>query len=97
MPPCPVLPQTGEALATCHPASGEIGRAALHYWRRQARTIWRNNVTNDHVNTLKVQHADLEARLDEETRRPVPDQAEISLLKRQKLLIKDQIVQLERV
>lgn len=54
-------------------------------------------MTNDHVNTLKVQHADLEARLDEETRRPVPDQAEISLLKRQKLLIKDQIVQLERV
>ncbi len=52
--------------------------------------------STDRISALKEKHADLEARLDEENRRPLPDQSEISLLKRQKLQIKDRIAELER-
>jgi hypothetical protein len=48
------------------------------------------------IEALKEQHASLERAIDEETHRPLPDQAAIYDLKRQKLRIKDQIVQLER-
>jgi hypothetical protein len=50
----------------------------------------------DHVEALKEKHALLERAIDEETRRPLPDQAAIYDLKRQKLRIKDEIFQLER-
>tara|TARA_R110001606_G_C15019063_1_gene609500 strand:- start:139 stop:279 length:141 start_codon:yes stop_codon:yes gene_type:complete len=40
---------------------------------------------------LKTKHARLEAKLDEETHRPQPDEAVIKELKRQKLRIKDQL------
>jgi hypothetical protein len=50
----------------------------------------------DRIEVLKEQHASLERAIDEESRRPLPDQAAIYDLKRQKLRIKDQIVQLER-
>ena len=50
----------------------------------------------DHVEALKEKHALLERALDEETRRPLPDQAAIYDLKRQKLRIKDELVQLEK-
>ena len=48
------------------------------------------------IEVLKERHADLEVRLDEAGRRPQPDQSEISQLKRQKLMIKDEIAELER-
>jgi hypothetical protein len=50
----------------------------------------------DRIEALKEKHASLERAIDEETRRPLPDQAAIYDLKRQKLRIKDEIVQLER-
>src|SRR5579862_6653452 len=50
----------------------------------------------DRIETLKEKHASLERAIDEETHRPLPDQAAIYDLKRQKLRIKDEIVQLER-
>lgn len=50
----------------------------------------------DRIEALKEKHAMLERAIDEETRRPLPDQAAIYDLKRQKLRIKDEIVQLER-
>jgi hypothetical protein len=46
--------------------------------------------------SLKEKHASLERAIDDETHRPLPDQAAIYDLKKQKLRIKDQIVQLER-
>ncbi len=45
----------------------------------------------EHVETLKSKHADLEQLINEEEHRPLPNQALISELKRQKLRIKDQI------
>jgi hypothetical protein len=50
----------------------------------------------DRIEALKEQHASLERAIDEETHRPLPDQAAIYDLKRQKLRIKDEIHQLER-
>jgi len=49
------------------------------------------------IDTLKSRHAQLEGQLDEELRRPVPDQAALNKIKREKLRIKDQIAQMERV
>jgi hypothetical protein len=50
----------------------------------------------DHIEALKEKHASLERAIDEETHRPLPDQAAIHDLKRQKLRIKDEIYQLEK-
>jgi hypothetical protein len=50
----------------------------------------------DRIEALKEKHAMLERAIDEETHRPLPDQAAIHDLKKQKLHIKDQIAQLER-
>jgi hypothetical protein len=50
----------------------------------------------DHVEALREKHASLERAIDEEIHRPLPDQAAIHDLKRQKLRIKDEIFQLER-
>jgi hypothetical protein len=50
----------------------------------------------DRIEALKEKHASLERAIDEETHRPLPDQAAIYDLKRQKLRIKDEIYQLER-
>jgi hypothetical protein len=44
---------------------------------------------------LKTEHAQLEARLDEEAHRPLPDEVLIKEIKREKLRIKDQIAALE--
>jgi hypothetical protein len=50
----------------------------------------------DRIEELKEKHASLERAIDEESRRPLPDQAAIHDLKRQKLRIKDEIALLER-
>ena len=50
----------------------------------------------DRIEALKEKHASLERAIDEEIHRPLPDQEAIHDLKRQKLRIKDEIVQLER-
>jgi len=51
----------------------------------------------DRIEALKAKHAELERAIDEENRRPLPNRDAVSDLKRQKLRIKDEIVQLERV
>lgn len=43
---------------------------------------------------LKVKHTKLESALETEVNRPQPDQGLISSLKKQKLLIKDELAQL---
>ena len=48
------------------------------------------------IEALRAQHASLEDQLNEENRRPLPDQIAISQIKREKLRIKDRIVELER-
>lgn len=50
----------------------------------------------DRIEALRERHAELERALDEENRRPLPNDDMIHDLKRQKLRIKDEIVQLER-
>ncbi len=48
------------------------------------------------VDVLRTKHARLETKLFEEAQRPRPDQEAISTIKRQKLLLKDRIAELER-
>ena len=50
----------------------------------------------DRIEALKAKHAELDRAIDEESRRPLPDDGVISDLKRQKLRIKDEIYQLEK-
>ncbi len=51
----------------------------------------------DRIEALKEKHAALERAIDEENRHPLPNDDILSDLKRQKLRIKDQIYQLERL
>lgn len=50
----------------------------------------------DRIAALKEKHAALERAIDEENRRPLPNDDLITDLKRQKLRIKDELYQLER-
>lgn len=50
----------------------------------------------ERIEALRKKHASLERAIDEENHRPRPDPETLTDLKRQKLRIKDQIVQLER-
>lgn len=45
----------------------------------------------DRLDSLKAKHAALEAAIEEETRRPLPDTGTIADLKRRKLKIKDEL------
>ncbi|MCB2059453.1 MAG: DUF465 domain-containing protein [Novosphingobium sp.] len=47
-----------------------------------------------HVSSLELKHAGLEKRLEEEMNRPLPDNAVIQTLKKQKLRIKEELSQL---
>ena len=48
----------------------------------------------DRIDALKAKHAELEAEIEEEEGRPLPDNVHVHELKRQKLAIKDEIAQL---
>ena len=52
---------------------------------------------HDRIQTLRDRHQNLEVALDQETHRPLPDMDAIADLKRQKLRIKDEIVQLQHL
>jgi len=45
----------------------------------------------DRAESLKAKHAALEAALDDEVRRPLPDPSMVAELKRKKLRIKDEL------
>lgn len=53
--------------------------------------------TAQHLELLKMKHADLEAKIADEEGRPHPDDEIIHELKKQKLRIKDQLAGMERV
>ncbi len=54
------------------------------------------HVTAQHeLQQLKKKHADLEEALRREESRPLPDEALISRLKKQKLMLKDEMTALE--
>lgn len=53
--------------------------------------------TTDRIDSLRSRHATLDAKLEDEERRPYPDEITVHDLKRQKLAIKDEIARLERV
>ncbi len=50
----------------------------------------------ERIETLKAKHSELEAAIEEENARPLPDSAKVAGLKRQKLRIKDEIADLTR-
>lgn len=50
---------------------------------------------NEHIDALRQKHAELEASIQKEESRPMPDDDVIKGLKRQKLAIKDRIAGLE--
>ncbi|MFI4987231.1 MAG: YdcH family protein [Alphaproteobacteria bacterium] len=50
----------------------------------------------ERIDVLRAKHAALEAAIDEETNRPLPDATKIHDLKRQKLKIKDEMAQINR-
>lgn len=52
--------------------------------------------TAQHLESLKMKHADLEAKIADEEGRPHPDDEVIHELKKQKLRIKDQLAGIER-
>ena len=49
----------------------------------------------DHLEALRARHRSLEEAIEDEIRRPLPRPETLTDLKRQKLRIKDEIVQLE--
>jgi hypothetical protein len=44
-----------------------------------------------HVSALQAKHAGLEARINEESQRPLPDMATLARLKKEKLKVKEEI------
>ena len=44
-----------------------------------------------HVSALEAKHAGLEARIDEESQRPLPDTATLARLKKEKLKVKEEM------
>ena len=52
---------------------------------------------HEHVDSLRTKHARLEQLIDEELHRPLPDQAALSRLKKEKLRIKEEIERLRPV
>ena len=46
---------------------------------------------HEHVDSLRTKHARLEQLIDEEMHRPLPDQAAVTRLKKEKLRIKEEI------
>jgi hypothetical protein len=51
---------------------------------------------HEHVDSLRSKHRHLEQLIDDEQHRPLPDQVTVSRLKKEKLLIKEEIERLER-
>ena len=53
-------------------------------------------MNEEHVQALRAKHANLEAKIEDELKRPLPDEATVAFLKRQKLRIKDELADLDR-
>lgn len=52
-----------------------------------------NEVNNSHMSALRIKHAELEEKLEREENRPLPDTNLIHSLKKQKLHLKDMLMQ----
>ncbi|MEP6786616.1 MAG: DUF465 domain-containing protein [Sphingomonadales bacterium] len=48
-------------------------------------------MSSAHVSSLTAKHAEIEARINDEQRRPLPDMKIVALLKKQKLRLKEAI------
>lgn len=51
---------------------------------------------DDRIRTLRAKHAALEAQIEKESQRPLPDSMVLADLKRQKLRIKDELAKFEQ-
>jgi uncharacterized protein len=49
---------------------------------------------NTHISALMSKHADIDARINEESQRPQPDMATLTRLKKAKLKLKEEITRL---
>lgn len=49
-------------------------------------------MNQSHLSALQTKHANLEARIDREERRPAPDNILLYELKKKKLMLKDEIL-----
>ena len=49
-------------------------------------------MSRSHLSTLKSRHADLDAKLANEERRPAPDTGLVALLKKRKLKLKEEML-----
>ena len=56
-------------------------------------TLKENDVNHNHLSALRNKHADLEQKLEREEHRPFPDTSIILSLKKQKLHLKDVLMQ----
>jgi hypothetical protein len=73
---------------------GRIGRrqAALSGVQSSATAAKEMGMQQAHISALETRHADIEARILEETQRPLPDTATLARLKKEKLRVKEEIV-----
>jgi uncharacterized protein len=46
---------------------------------------------DSHMSALETKHANLDARIDQESQRPIPDTATLSRLKKEKLKLKEEL------
>lgn len=53
-----------------------------------------NMTVEDKITTLKLKHASLKKAVDDEENRPMPNEAILQTLKREKLAIKDEIARI---
>ena len=49
-------------------------------------------MANAHISALQAKHADLDARIETEEHRPLPDMSLLSRLKKQKLRVKEEMI-----
>jgi hypothetical protein len=66
-------------------------RAAQTCFNDQVEKQEEMGMQQAHVSALEAKHAGLEARINEETQRPMPDTATLNRLKKEKLRIKEEI------
>lgn len=52
-----------------------------------------NEMSNSHISALRMKHAELDQKLEQEENRPLPDSSLIHRLKKQKLHLKDVLAQ----
>jgi hypothetical protein len=64
----------------------------MFYFALPIESKRRMPMSTSHLSTLKSRHADLDAKLANEERRPAPDTGVVAQLKKQKLKLKEEML-----